>query len=186
MKLTDFALDLTGVSAYIDGGSFAYDLAEINLEAAQSAFQKVSDSADPGSQMWSVINHLEAAEASLVHYTSRMLFLKSAFRSYTLDIAKSNLVRVRLIMATCYLYLNERRNAHKVLRLAEEAAARVESNTSAESAGAFIYIISNMPLPIVGVVDAALSGSEDLLTKEQLKGEVYPAIEQMKATASGS
>ena len=63
MTLTEVVRTSTAIKNFIERDLLSH-LAQLNLSAAASAMAAVQDARDKTSALWSVINHLEAAEAT--------------------------------------------------------------------------------------------------------------------------
>jgi len=88
-------------------------LCDVNLHAAAEALKKSSSASDKKSQIWSVINHLESAEASISSsYYNRF---NSGTSPYG---AENNLAKLKYIltlMAICYMRVSEEELAGRTL-----------------------------------------------------------------------
>jgi len=103
---------------FVEGGPLAEALAQLNMSAAISALTKAGGAVDKISQVWSAVNHLEAAQAALdsklqgprgtaqVVLRANNYALLSAKRAYVLA-----------LMGICYLYLGEEQLAQDVIAL---------------------------------------------------------------------
>ena len=112
---------------YARNGSFSDLLADCGLEAARDALTKADMAQDPTAQIWSAINHLEAAHAALEKsYKGRMNFF-SSLATWTDCILQSDKDRLVLcIMAACYKIVGEDALCLRCLDKAEQAHLRDE------------------------------------------------------------
>jgi hypothetical protein len=93
-KLHDFA----------NSSSLGEALAEIQLDAAYQALEKVSEAKDRVSQLWSVVNHLETAEVAAQRAENSLYNYVDAVHS---DEARNRRVVIVVLLAIIYKYLGE-------------------------------------------------------------------------------
>ena len=114
MQLLDKMRVAKSLADFVEGGGFASVFAEIGLQAAATALERVAAAKDWNSQIWSAINHLEMAEASLTNALKRHRILGwvRVVRMAELDDRRRY---VRCILAVAYTYVGEYNLAGRLL-----------------------------------------------------------------------
>jgi hypothetical protein len=101
-------------------GEIAEIISDAELEAARQALLKVNVAVEPKQQIWSAINHLEAAHERLKRiYSSKWGILTSKRLQMLRMLEKDRFVLC--LMASCYFVLDEMTLCRKALDEAEEA-----------------------------------------------------------------
>jgi hypothetical protein len=118
MQLLTIAGHAHSIYRWAHNGGLQSDLAELDLEAAEKAWEKAAVAADLKSQLRSVITHLESAEVKF----ERSLRLESANMDVWLTYRPASsradiydLFKVRVLMAVCYFCVDDRPLAKKML-----------------------------------------------------------------------
>lgn len=120
MDLVETLRNSGSLTRFLEGDSFVQLLAKVGVKAALNAFGKVEYVKDKKSQMWSVINHLEDAEAAIpsdIHKTSKNL--KEWFIPIRADNRIGQKKYIQCVMALCYLYLDDQPAARNMLMKAK-------------------------------------------------------------------
>ncbi|WP_406326802.1 hypothetical protein [Streptomyces sp. NBC_00203] len=104
------------VRGFIEGGPLTDALADLGLEAALDALGKSPDARDRRSQVWSAVNHLEAANAAY----SSVVNKRGKFLTWTapahLELVVNRRRYILCLMAICYRYLEEEKLCHQALQ----------------------------------------------------------------------
>jgi hypothetical protein len=102
------AKQLSSLHAFITKGELADLIGEIELEAAKDALHKSKIAKDTKSQVWSAVNHLEAAHVSFEkQYRGKGRGYNLPGRVFQLDNIAAKDRWCLFLMATCYAYLEE-------------------------------------------------------------------------------
>ena len=96
---------LNTLKSFVFSGDIAKIIIDPELLAAKEAFEKVKFASDPKQQIWSAINHLEAAHNRLKEIYSRDSYLMDqlTFKERMVEKDKWALC----LMATCYKAVDE-------------------------------------------------------------------------------
>lgn len=179
MNLFTIVGTINSVVEFVDGDGFERDLASLELRAALDALKKSRDAADCRGQMWSVVNHLETSEAALHLATTRNLFIKEATRSYSLGCNAGDLFKIRLLMAACYIYLDEMKLAKELVDRAEECYGLIRKNHS--SAVAAIFCMASGLL----FLDIYANQGREFLAPMDIDKKLKPAVEIFRVALEG-
>jgi hypothetical protein len=105
----------------IEGGAIESTFADLGLRAAKDALSKVLYAEDKSQQVWSAVNHLEAAEAALRDTLQkrgkRLLYSNMGALWEAIDKRRYILG----LMAVCYRYLGERALTERTLSMIPHA-----------------------------------------------------------------
>ena len=103
-------------AGFVEGGPLGEALAELELAAARSALEKAPEARDRNAQVWSVVNHLESAQAAI---ESKLVGWRGAGH---LAVRGANFMRLAMrreqilaVMAVCYIYLGENELARRAV-----------------------------------------------------------------------
>lgn len=179
MELTIFQLAgrAPSVIKYVEGGGLEHDLALIETKAAKDAFEKSKIAEDKKSQMsqiWSVINHLETAETALKPLVESQM--NRNLKPFPWWVNVSELFNIRIFMASCYIYLEQRKLGLTMLDRAEDCLELLNNGPPAAMFFAnlpyigFRDIIFREPLKLLGVktwvpMDEKVYGPKDIERK---------------------
>jgi hypothetical protein len=149
-------------------------LASLELQAASDALEKCKEAADWRGQMWSVINHLETAEAALCRAVTKNTFIRELLRGISRSADISDLFKVRLLMAAGYVYLGQKRLALKLLGRAEECYELIrEGNFVATVLSAYSGLI---------FIDAILASGREILYPSDIDTKLKSSVESLRRT----
>lgn len=174
MSLDLFKISGTVISVakYIEGGGIEKDLASLELYAAKDALHKSKAALDKRSQIWSVINHLETAEASLYKSVTSRKQMRIALNGFSRDVDISYLFDVCLMMASCYIYLDEHGLALKLIARAEGCYRLILEFNWAE----VVHLFSGM-LFVSAYSDFR---ERDPYTGEDIENKLKPSVQNLR------
>jgi hypothetical protein len=122
----------------VEGGAVESTFADLGLQAAKDALSKVSYAQDKSQQVWSAVNHLEAAEAALRDIVqkrgARLLYSNLAALWEAIDKRRYILG----LMAVCYRYLGERALTERMLSMIPDADQGYEAIYDRRALPAFL------------------------------------------------
>lgn len=167
---------------FVKSGGLEADLGALELTAALHALQNVRRAADRRSQLWSVLNHLESAEAGFQASAAKRDLLNTAVRGYARDMAVTNLFYVRCIMVVCYIYLGERRLCSAMVERLRQLLADEQTGRWDEMAGVVIHALSGLVFVNVAITDGTPLSSTEM--QEHLAA-VEKLVRSRKAWTAG-
>jgi len=106
---------------YVNDGSFADSLGDIEMSAARSAFASVPHSTDKRGQVWACIGHLNSAQHAYESFirTRSSTGILSLVRSMRDNDARAKRKFALVLKAVCYKYLGEQRLCDEALHAAK-------------------------------------------------------------------
>ena len=175
---------LASLKRYVEKGGLASDLAQLDLEAAATALKKSEMAQDPASQMWSAINHLESAETKYLSLYTDKVFARAAWNNEVRNEYWSDLVKVRLLMAACYLYLGETRLCLSALDSVRDCVAIRKAARTQERLGMLAGVFT------LGAGMRRKDWMSDFVESTTILPvnwgiEVEPVVQTMRALAAG-
>ena len=168
------------VIKYVEGGGLESDLASIEVEAAKSAFERSRAARKKEDQINGVIYHLQTAEIALQRLVgSRSKRYLKPFPWYE---NLSDLLNVRIFMASCYIYLEEYELGLTMLDQAEDCFRLKKIGDETLTPAAPLNFAYYATRSLMGIYLDVSPGIR-MYTNEDIERKIKPTIRNLRKAA---
>lgn len=144
MDLVNFVRGTTTINQFVNGKDIVYALAELELDAAIAAVEGLHLASDKKSQIWSAINHLQAAERKSLQAVQSGLTVNLVAHVFILRM--NTRFSILGLLCILYIYVGEHALAEDTLEKMETEIYRVRRWRPVDRKASFWFTLVSLPL----------------------------------------